>query len=166
MEYTIVKVVIVLFMLSLITEKVSNFIKLNFSSLRTKKAIESDEEKTREKKINALAVITGIIIAVSCNANFFELVSNGELKPWSKFSDISFLSIFGAVITGVFLSQGSKFFHDLLDTVLYYKNVKRSLYNKQEIINEHLESNQKLNADFLIKEITAEDREDENTNNL
>ena len=65
-----------------------------------------------------------------------------------------------------FLSQGSKFFHDLLDTLLYLKNTKRTLYQKGELEKRFLESGDALTAQELLQKISTTDRQDEPDNNL
>lgn len=157
-EGIIVSVTLTLFMLSLITEKISNFIKLSFPSLFIK-ADDPLNEKKREQKIQILAGLIGIGVAILCNADFFGLITQkGSISP---FTSLTLKGTIGCIVTGLFLSQGSKFFHDLLDTVLYYKNVKKSLYDKQEIENELLQLDVNLTADSLIGAVTAEQRQDD-----
>ena len=99
-----------------------------------------------------------------CNADFFTLIKqNRTIEPLTK---LTFEGVIGCIVTGLFLSQGSKFFHDLLDTILYYKNVKKALYSKQEIENNLLQTSNNLNADILINAVTADQRQDdEDVNN-
>jgi hypothetical protein len=162
-ENLIISVSLTLFMLSLITEKISNFIKLNFPKLFMK-SDDPLQEKQRERKIQLLTGIIGIAVALLCNADFFILIKqNGTIAPLTH---LSLEGILGCIVTGLFLSQGSKFFHDLLDTVLYYKNVKKALYSKQELENNLLQTNNTLNADTLINAVTADQRQDdEDVNN-
>lgn len=162
-EGLFISVTLTLFMLSLITERISNFIKLSFPVLYVK-TDDALQEKKREKKIQLLTGLIGIVVALLCNADFFSLIkANGVIEP---FTSITIKSVMGCIVTGLFLSQGSKFFHDLLETVLYYKNVKKSLYNKQEIENNLLQSGNNLTADELITAVTADQRQDdEDVNN-
>lgn len=157
-DESIISVTLTLFMLSLITEKISNFIKLNLPSLYMKFDA-PDEEKKRERKIQLLTGLIGIMVALLCNADFFTLIKqNGNIAPLSQ---LTLAGSIGCIITGLFLSQGSKFFHDLLDTVLYYKNVKKSLFSKQEIVNDQLRSKANLTADDLVHVVTADQRQDD-----
>ncbi len=162
-EGLIISVTLTLFMLSLITEKISNFIKLNIPSLYSK-FDEPPEEKKRERKIQLLTGLIGIMVALLCNADFFILIKqNGNIAPLTQ---LTLEGTIGCMITGLFLSQGSKFFHDLLDTVLYYKNVKKSLYSNQEIVNDQLRSKINLIADDLVRVVSADQRQDdEDVNN-
>ena len=158
MENLIISVSLTLFMLSLITEKISNFIKLNVPALANKVNSEKDEKK-RERNIQLLTGIIGIAVALACNADFFVLIAeDSKIEPLTL---LTFKGAVGCVITGLFLSQGSKFFHDLLNTVLYYKNMRKAIYNKQEIQNELLQSEKNLTADDLIAAVTANQRQDD-----
>ena len=159
----IISVTLTLFMLSLITEKISNFIKLNIPTLFAKFE-DPINEKKRERKIQLLTGLIGVSVALLCNADFFTLIKqNGTIEPLTK---LTFEGVIGCIVTGLFLSQGSKFFHDLLDTILYYKNVKKALYSKQEIENNLLQTSNNLNADILINAVTADQRQDdEDVNN-
>lgn len=158
----LISIVVTLFMLSLITEKISNFIKLNIQSLSLKKPDDAEWEKKREKKIQMLSGIIGMLVAITCNADFFYLIkAEGKMIALNSITDFSIMGIIGCIITGLFLSQGSKFFHDLLDTLLYYKNVKRALYNKQEMENKILESPENYTATTFIAKVTAEQRQDD-----
>jgi len=158
METLIISVSLTLFMLSLITEKIANFIKLNVPSL-AEKAVDEKGEKIRERKIQLLTGLIGVAVALTCNADFFVLITeNSKIEPLTL---LTFKGVVGCIITGLFLSQGSKFFHDLMNTVLYYKNMRKAIYNKQEIENNLLESGNMLTADDLIAAVTADQRQDD-----
>ena len=158
METLIISVSLTLFMLSLITEKIANFIKLNVPSL-AEKAGDEKGEKIRERKIQLLTGVIGIAVALTCNADFFVLITeNSKIEPLTL---LTFKGVVGCIITGLFLSQGSKFFHDLMNTVLYYKNMRKAIYNKQEIENNLLESGNMITADDLITAVTANQRQDD-----
>jgi len=163
METLIVSVSLTLFMLSLITEKIANFIKMYVPSLFEKTGIEAADKK-RQRNINLLTAVVGVGVALACDADFFVLITeNSKIKP---FSALSPKGVMGCVITGLFLSQGSKFFHDLLNTVLYFKNMRKAIYNKQEIENSMLESGNVLIADELYAGVTANQRQDDEDVNL
>jgi len=158
MENLIISVSLTLFMLSLITEKISNFIKLNIPSLANNAKSEKGEKK-RERNMQFLTGVIGIAVALACNADFFVLIAeDSKIEPLTL---LTFKGAVGCVITGLFLSQGSKFFHDLLNTVLYYKNMRKAIFNKQEIQNELLQSEKNLTADDLIAAVTANQRQDD-----
>lgn len=155
-----------LFMLSLITEKISNFIKLHIKSLSLKIPDNEAWEKKREKKIQLLSGVIGILVALTCNANFFEIIkSSGAISAMGLWTELKIGGFIGCIVTGLFLSQGSKFFHDLLDTLLFYKNTKRLLSNKQEIENKLLESRTHYTAETFIAKVTADQRDDDDDYN-
>ncbi len=161
MENSIISIVLILLILSLITEKVTEFIKLNLASMQRPAFPNPESERQREKKILLLSVMVGIIVAFITNADFFKIVETSGIQPWKGFNDFSVLSIPGFIITGLFLSQGSKFFHDLLDTLLYVKNIKKSLYKNQEQINNRILNNPSLKADELVSLVLSSDRDDD-----
>lgn len=163
MENLIISVSLTLFMLSLITEKISNFIKLYIPSLFEKTGIE-EADKKRQRNINLLTAIVGIGVALACDADFFVLITeNSRIEP---FTVLTLKGVLGCTITGLFLSQGSKFFHDLLKTVVYFKNMRKAIYNKQEIENTILETGNVLTADELYAGVTANQRQDDEDVNL
>lgn len=99
----------------------------------------SDSEKTRD--VSLLSFIVGFVIAYLFNASLIELFAEPgkplkwELSPLignslvlnSSFFGFDIKIAAGFLITGFFLAFGSKFFHDLLDTLLQVKNLKRKL---------------------------------------
>jgi hypothetical protein len=158
MENQIISITLTLFMLSLITEKIANFIKLHVRSLADK-AGDVNYEKKRERTMQLLTGVIGIAVALVCNADFFMLISeNSKIEPLTL---LTIKGVVGCIITGLFLSQGSKFFHDLLNTVLYFKNMRKAIYNKQQIENNLLEKGNNLTADSLFTAVTADLRQDE-----
>ena len=130
----IIQPTIVLLILSLITEKISNFIKLQYKDISDKDK-NNNTEKLKEKKIQKLTIIVGICVAILTKANFFEIFKLDYDLFWTAddFKGFDLLSnIVGSIISGMFLSLGSKFFHDLLDMLLQVKNLKRKLNDKAD----------------------------------
>jgi hypothetical protein len=167
MENSLIAITLVLLMLSLVTERITNFIKLYLPALYTKIDNDPIAEKRRERQIQLLAMLIGVVVAFMSKANFFQLVKNkGVLESWEDSASVDFLTILGCSITGIFLSQGSKFFHDLLDTLLYFKNTKRMIMNNQQAVQDQLNSGENVSTEQLIATITAEERQDEQDNNL
>ncbi len=157
-----IKITLVLLILSLIVEKITSFIKLYYPSLFTKSFTE-EEEKLREKKIQRNSIIIGILVALGSNADFFNMMGGIDLVYWDKV-EIKEIpkAILGCFISGLFLSQGSKFFHDLLDTLLYAKRMRKGLYEEQDLINSQIQNENNLNADQLLAyAIQPEDRDDD-----
>lgn len=138
-----------LFILSLINERIVNFIKLNLQQLWDKfprwklmkwlnqnignlrdKETNKAKEKLRERGILNLSIFVGFWIALFSKVDLFSIVKNHGIiqqqdaipfcsHPWEFIKQlISF------VFTGIFLSFGSKFWHDMLDLVFYASNLK------------------------------------------
>jgi hypothetical protein len=147
-----ISITIILFILSMISERVSNFLKLNLpedtlilglfktDKYRTKLK-DSYQEKLRERRIFGLALFCGFIVAFCAKANLISMFNEKkgvdmantmgwELKDVSW--DFNFLMILiGCFLTGIFLSLGSKFWHDLLDLLLQIKNYREKLVDEK-----------------------------------
>jgi hypothetical protein len=89
-------------------------------------------------------VVVGIVVAVATRASIFGISDpNFELGwhafDWEQDNMLLYLvaDFFGSVFSGIFLSLGSKFFHDLLDLLLESKNLKRKLTDRESIKNLH-----------------------------
>lgn len=127
----LLSLVVVLLPLSFISERISNFFKLvlpsdgklGFGNLRHKEN-DSKKEKTRERKIFLLSLLSGEIVAFSLKADLFQIIENGKIG-WNHSSD-DLLWIVGCLFTGFFLSWGSKFWHDLLGILLEVKNLRKA----------------------------------------
>jgi hypothetical protein len=142
MKYdNILGAVLILLILSLITEKVANFLKLRTPRL----AIPQSSllfETARARAIQKRTIVVGIIVAILSKASLFAIFKPDSVFFWTQ-SDLSFstadfdwigfvTTLFGATLTGFFLSFGSKFFHDLLDLLLEVKNLKRKLADRSD----------------------------------
>ena len=152
-----IQVTFVLLILSMITEKVANFIKLNFPDNRLKRffnwkiklghnaSISDYQDVAKNKKnreVQTLATIIGIVVAYGCRANIFRIYETDFEMGWmsgeinSDYFRHYFISdFFGCGLTGLFLSLGSKFFHDLLGVLLETKNLKRKLTGREGVGN-------------------------------
>lgn len=139
-----ITIAIMLFIMSMISERVVTWFKLyfgkpgkslwRFSSATEDITIKKDdpvEEKRREQKILGLNIIISIFVAGISNANLFEIFNNDSPYTaigWNNVGNISFgasaIAALGCIFTGFFISLGSKFWHDLLDMLFYAKNLK------------------------------------------
>lgn len=133
----------VLFILSMINERIVNFIKLQYSNksmfsiqlgnLKDKKG--DNEEDQRNKRIILLNIIVGTIVSLLMRADLISMISNIDQPSlgigWKNFAVdkvVGWITLIpGCFLTGSFLSLGSKFWHDLLDLLLYTKDLKGSL---------------------------------------
>ncbi|RWX02271.1 hypothetical protein [Flavobacterium cerinum] len=152
----LIAVTTMLFILSMISERIITFIKLwcvkgrSFlfivvsddvdTSIR---AVNPAEEAKRSRSILAINLTVSFLIALLSKASLFDMFSFSDAHPeiWNNlFSwqnetfSFSFESvarllsiIFGCALTGSFISLGSKFWHDLLDLLLQVKDLKKNL---------------------------------------
>jgi hypothetical protein len=148
----IIQIVFVLLILSLITERITNLVKVRPSSwfksvcmifkMGSKEdTVDPAEVKMREVQI--IAIVVGVLIALAARASIFQIhdasfkLGWADLGPDYKFVWDGIYDIFGCLLAGIFLSLGSKFFHDLLDLLLQAKNLKRKLNDREGIQDLH-----------------------------
>lgn len=152
------EIVIVLFILSMVWERINEFVKLYLSCMpvpflkgkylvrdtTTKYPEESPQEQQRKYRILKINLALGVLTAIACHADMLALMQNstepakvlgwdGKKLPAGLYGIVSFL--FGCLLTGAFISMGSKFWHDLLDILVAIKNVKRQAVKTAEDIN-------------------------------
>jgi hypothetical protein len=139
----LITVVINLFVLSMVSERLVNFLKLNFQKLYTWKLLPKDVkrflkalfgnfrdkentkkcEKLRERGVLNWAIFCSLIVAFASKADLFYLIRCGEL-PMDTYDKINKT---GITLTALFISLGSKFWHDVLDILYFYKNAREKL---------------------------------------
>ncbi len=119
---------IVMFVLSQISERISNFFKLylpvSFWGNLSQSEADPVHEKIRERKILLLSWLAGILTTLMFWGGLTADAGGGSslavFKPykekWWFYLGVS-----------IFLSLGAKFWHDLLDIIFLYKNSKRLL---------------------------------------
>jgi hypothetical protein len=118
-------IVFILFALSMIAERIANLWKLYEPKLRLKKRLAADE-KVRERKIMWRTLVCGWLVSLLSGADLFQLLKNGTLiNIFSATGPEIARSLFGIFLTGIFVSLGSKFWHDMLDIVLQFANLKK-----------------------------------------
>ena len=132
---TFVTILFTLFVASTANERIIDFIKLRSPSLWLK-SVNQREELKRHQRLWLLAFGMGIITATLVDINLLVFLTEnysgakltGFLKPLLE-SKCGFVvaTAFGYLFTALFLSLGSKFWHDLLDVVLFIKNSKRKM---------------------------------------
>lgn len=150
---TTYKIAAVMFILSTVCERLAEFLKkyLSDSSFRgfkvvgntiAKGPIDSIEESDRQFRILKINLLCGFITAFICHASLFDILSNlsGSTKSswlgWPDLTGITFsksyifpnlVFVAGCLLTGAFISLGSKFWHDLLDLLFQFKNAQRQI---------------------------------------
>lgn len=139
-----------------------------------KPAVSGADAPKRDKEVTVLSFLSGLFIAYLFHADFLEIISSlphsqpsslglqslnwgvfplkleGEKPAFEGFEfDISFTV--GIMLTGFFLSFGSKFFHDLLEMLFYAKKAKLAIADE--------ETYKKQNVDEVIKWVEEYDIE-------
>ncbi len=147
-----IAIIIVLFVLSLVSERFITWFKLyffkkgnvlfwiffNWDKDYSTKSDNPVLEKERERRILLLNIILSIMIAILANANLFKILQDSspfdalgwKSNEWEgvKYIELSILKSFsGCILGGLFISLGSKFWHDVLDMLFYAKNLKSKL---------------------------------------
>ncbi|MBT1685573.1 hypothetical protein [Dawidia soli] len=100
----------------------------------------SGDKTAQEQEITLLSLLLGLVVAVIFDINLVELIQAKSDKielttavpvDLTNFqfvvTSIKPMVVLGFLLTGFFLTFGSKFFHDLLDLLLEVKNQKRNL---------------------------------------
>jgi len=133
-----------LFAASTVNERIIDFIKLQTPVLCLK-SFNYREEVRRSKKLWLLAFGMGIVTTAILDINFVKLLTENKEEigislvgfvDWLKdFPYPLFPAALGYLFTALFISLGSKFWHDLLDLVLFVKDSKRKIkdFNPQGI---------------------------------
>ncbi len=168
-----IAVVIILFILSMISERFVTWIKLRYgqkgnwlfllvrkdTDLVTKGKTD-EEENLREQKILGLNISISIITAVLAKANLFAIINSSapnEELGWKNIDQIDWTRLpailLGCILTGFFISLGSKFWHDLLDILFEVKNYKRALADPETFKVDNVKSLEKIlstyQSDFI-----------------
>jgi len=153
---TLIKLVITLLTLSLISEKVINWIKLYFGQAGKKllffTGVDEDISKQsndpqlnaiRDRKILGLNIVVSVLLAFLVHANLFDflkLENPGEHLGWTyenwpkqpvDWINFVLYTLIGCSVSGLCMSMGSKFWHDTLDMLYFTKNLKQKLSDKE-----------------------------------
>lgn len=172
----IIQLVIILFLLSMVCERIADFLKNYLSDsyiLKIKKEFfkvgntitkfpnDDAKEKARAFRILKINVWSGILLALILKADLIKIFNNitepGRTLGWNNITEYKALDFvllpFGIILTGCFISFGSKFWHDLLDILYEIKNTKRILADPDTYKVDNTKSLQKLfdtyQSDFM-----------------
>lgn len=163
----------VLFLLSMICERIADFLKhylcgsklFGIKDTLTKYPQDTLKEKARDFRILKINVWCGIIVATLFKADMIMIFNHmddpGKTLGWSwdifstfyknKYDLI--LMIPGIILTGCFISFGSKFWHDLLDILYQIKNTRRVLNDPEMHKVDNVDDLQKIistyQSDFI-----------------
>lgn len=159
---------ITLFILSMICERLADFIKhslgedsnffvkfikklLKIGNTNKKNTQDKDEETKRYFRILKINFFCGFITAIILHADIISIIEHANnaantdstlgwdtfsfeilfQKHWYEILGQSVSFFLGCLATGLFISFGSKFWHDLLDLLLYAKNLKQKITDKE-----------------------------------
>jgi len=147
----LINLLVVLTVLSVAAERITELLKLRDSDLRDRKlAIAKGEEKERAYKISLRATLIGMILALGVKADFFEILTHLE-DPWATFGWVQvkehqwfkapatrgvgnfIYALSGCVLTGIALGFGSKFWHDVLGAVYELRSIARNRNERAEL---------------------------------
>jgi hypothetical protein len=172
----IIQLVTILFLLSMVCERIADFLKNYLSDSQflglkkeffkigdtiTKFPQEDAKEYERKFRILKINVWSGVILAAILKADLIIIFNNiddpGKTLGWKYISEYEIPDImllpFGIVMTGFFISFGSKFWHDLLDILYQIKNTKRVLADPETYKVDNIKSLKKLydtyQSDFI-----------------
>jgi hypothetical protein len=137
----LINLLIVLTVLSMVAERVTNILKLDNPELRVRRTNGSeDDEKKREGGITWRSLIVGVVVALVVKANIFEILVSLD-APWETLGWVrldgsvwervpatasvgtALYAAGGSALTGLGLSFGSKFWHEFLDAILEIRNI-------------------------------------------
>lgn len=143
----IVNILVILSVLSITAERLTNLLKLQNTELNDRKP-DRQEERRREYRISLRTTAVGVVLTILVKADFFEIMNNLQ-DPWSTLGWVRLdgyrwvqspatmqLSAFlytlgGCLVTGLGLGFGSKFWHDLLGSVYELRSLARNKKDKQ-----------------------------------
>jgi hypothetical protein len=137
----IINLIAFLTALSVASERITNVMKLGHANMRIPK-LAADAEKERERQITTRGVWVGIVLAVVLKADMMAALHRLD-SPWATLgwlqmhgsmwtlapeaeNTVTLLyAIVGSIVTGTALGFGSKFWHEMLDTMLELRNMAK-----------------------------------------
>lgn len=127
---------------------ITKFISWSNPFKNTAKKLENASLEEKAREMSLLSFLIGFVIAALFDASFFEVFAEEPGKfpgdfDWGnsdilkdikdlRFSfkispEFRYMDLIGYLLTGFFLSFGSKFFHDLLDRLYEAKRIKKAM---------------------------------------
>jgi len=138
----IINLVILLSVLSLSAERLTNVFKMRSADLRIRTNDKSLEQE-REQKIQIRSMLIGIGFAILVKADLFSILTHLD-DPWTTIGWVrvsgsqwvqsvalqnlgaALYAVAGCVITGIAMGFGSKFWHEILEGVFELRTIARS----------------------------------------
>ena len=137
----LINLLILMTVLSVAAERVTNLLKLRDERLRLPGENEA-KEREREESISTRAALIGVFVAVLVKADLFAIITHLD-DPWQTLGWVqmhehqwvrtvatanlgAFLyTLAGCVLTGAALGFGSKFWHDVLGVVFEVRGMAK-----------------------------------------
>lgn len=164
---SLIAIAIILFLLSTIVEKITQFVR-SYSPFIGKKSrggkksnaltglwrninrkqtgTDRELDRKTQREVNSLSMVVGLLIAIMFRVDLLQMMRSKdprEILFWDEPPTYDFLGwlsfVISVFLTAFFLSFGSKFFHDLLDTLLQVKNLKRKLVDEETYKGDRVE---------------------------
>lgn len=166
---SLISIVIILFILSVIVEKITQLIRKYAPFIRPSSrlkrtaigrmlssiwrninkrqtGVSPELDKKIEREVNSLSFVIALTIAILFRVDLFKMFKAADPRTvlfWSEqmtyteYEKIAF--VLSIALTAFFLTFGSKFFHDLIDTLLHVKNLKRKALDENTFRVETIE---------------------------
>lgn len=140
----------------------------------TSKSNDMESESIRERTILIINLSLGFFIALILKADILTLIGSGSSKielGWSNYScDLSkwvcwvniFKIVLGCILTGSFISLGSKFWHDMLDLVISVSSLRGKINNPNSYTGRNADEIQEfvVTSDMDIANLSLEQNKD------
>jgi len=164
---SLIAISIILFILSVIVEKItqlirkySPFIKPHYPKPIRKTAgafwkninkkqtgVTPERDKRVEREVSSLSFVIGALIVIAFKVDLFRMLTESDPRNVLFWKDSKGLETFTGILlfilslalTAFFLTFGSKFFHDLLDTLFQVKSMKKKLTDENTYKAETIE---------------------------
>ena len=138
----IINILVVLAVLSMASERITNILKMGRADLRVRTRDEQ-QERARVQKIQSRSFMTGIFLALVAKADIFSMLVHID-DPWRTLGWVRvtgaqwfqspalaspgtiLFTIGGCILTGTALGFGSKFWHDVLGAVYELRSLARN----------------------------------------
>lgn len=143
MSDDLIPLLIILFLFSQVSERLGNVIKLHIVD-RFIPNVPNDPylEKSKEKKTILTSFISGFLITL-----IFEFNVRSDVSELTFLGDDDVFAVISRLLLGtLLLAFGSKFWHDMLDLVFYYKKVKQisaggnlHKFDEVKLLEEHVD---------------------------
>lgn len=165
----IIQLVTILFLLSMVCERIADFFKhylcgskfFKIGDTITKTPGDDIKEQARAYRILKINVWCGVLVSTILKADLIKIFNNiqdpGKTIGWNNIGNYSVLDgillLPGLFLTGCFISFGSKFWHDLLDILYQIKNTKRVLSDPETYKIDNIKTLEKVfntyQSDFI-----------------